>query len=52
MSEPQAVLFISNHGDIVGGGELSLLQLIGALNRSQWRPVLVVPGEGVVAEQA
>jgi L-malate glycosyltransferase len=52
MSEPQSVLFISNHGDIVGGGEISLLQLLGALDRSQWRPVLVVPHEGAVAEQA
>ena len=52
MSEPQSVLFISNHGDIVGGGEISLLQLLGALDHSQWRPVLVVPHEGAVAEQA
>ena len=52
MSAPQSILFISNHGDIVGGGEISLLQLIGALDRSQWRPVLAVPHEGAVAEQA
>jgi glycosyltransferase involved in cell wall biosynthesis len=52
VSEAKSVLFISNHGDIVGGGELSLLQLIGALDRSQWSPVLVVPQEGAVAEQA
>ena len=52
MSRPQAVLFISNHGAVVGGGEISLLQLISALDTAQWRPVLVVPGEGAVAERA
>jgi glycosyltransferase involved in cell wall biosynthesis len=52
MSRPQSILFISNHGDIVGGGEISLLQLIRALDRSQWKPVLIVPHEGAVAKEA
>lgn len=52
MSRPASVLFISNHGDIVGGGEISLLQLMGALDRSQWKPLLVVPHEGAVAKEA
>jgi len=52
MSRPQSILFISNHGDIVGGGEISLLQLMRALDHSQWKPVLVVPHEGAVAKEA
>ena len=52
MNSPPSVLFISNHGDIVGGGEISLLQLIGALNGSEWKPVLIVPHEGAVAKEA
>ena len=50
MTAPQTVLFVSNHGDIRGGGEISLLGLLDGLRRSpSWRPVLVVPEEGVVA---
>jgi glycosyltransferase involved in cell wall biosynthesis len=50
MNARQTVLFISNHGDICGGGEISLLGLLDGLTRSQsWRPVLVVPEEGAVA---
>jgi glycosyltransferase involved in cell wall biosynthesis len=52
MSRPQSILFISNHGDIVGGGEISMLQLMCALDRSQWKPLLVVPYEGAVAKEA
>lgn len=43
------VLFISNHADIVGGGELSLLTLLEGLDRSHWSPTVVVPGDGAVA---
>ena len=50
MTTPQTVLFVSNHGDIRGGGEISLLGLLDGLRRSlSWRPVLVVPEEGSVA---
>ena len=50
MTTPQTVLFVSNHGDIRGGGEISLLSLLDGLRRSlSWRPVLVVPEEGSVA---
>jgi len=43
------VLLISNHADIVGGGELSLLTLLEGLDRSRWSPMVVVPAEGAVA---
>lgn len=46
------LLFLSNHGPIVGGGEISLLTLMTALDPARWRPLLVVPEEGRVAEAA
>lgn len=50
MTAPQTVLFISNHGDVRGGGEISLLGLLDGLTRSHsWRPVLLVPEEGSIA---
>ncbi len=49
MSTPRTILVVSNHGEIVGGGEVSLLALLGGLNQAQWVPVVVVPNEGDVA---
>lgn len=46
---PRTVLLVSNHSEIVGGGEISLLVLLEGLDRARWRPVAVVPGEGPVA---
>ena len=40
---------MSNHGRIVGGGELSLMDLLRGLDRDRWAPALVVPEEGGVA---
>ena len=48
-SRPTSILVVSNHGAIVGGGELSLLDLLRGLDRDRWAPVLVVPEEGEVA---
>jgi glycosyltransferase involved in cell wall biosynthesis len=48
-SRPASILVVSNHGAIVGGGELSLLDLLHGLDRDRWAPVLVVPDEGEVA---
>ncbi len=48
-SRPTAILVVSNHGAIVGGGELSLMDLLRGLDRDRWAPVLVVPDEGDVA---
>ena len=47
-SRPASILVVSNHGTIVGGGELSLLDLLRGLDRDRWAPVLVVPDEGEV----
>nr|MBI3613634.1 glycosyltransferase family 4 protein [Nitrospirota bacterium] len=40
---------VSNHGEIVGGGEISLLALLQGLDRTRWNPEVVVPSEGEVA---
>jgi glycosyltransferase involved in cell wall biosynthesis len=47
-SRRTSILVVSNHGAIVGGGELSLLDLLRGLDRDRWAPVLVVPEEGGV----
>ena len=49
MSTPRTVLVVSNHGEIVGGGEVSLLTLLEGLDRARWSPIAVVPSEGAVA---
>ncbi|HYS18450.1 MAG TPA: glycosyltransferase [Candidatus Binatia bacterium] len=46
---PASILVVSNHGRIVGGGELSLMDLLRGLDRDRWAPALVVPEEGGVA---
>ncbi len=49
MTVPGPVLVVSNHGEIVGGGEVSLLGLLKGLDRARWHPTVVVPEEGAVA---
>ncbi len=51
-SRPTSILVVSNHGSIVGGGELSLLDLLRRLDRDRWAPVLVAPEEGEVGNRA
>ncbi|MGH7347489.1 MAG: glycosyltransferase, partial [Candidatus Rokuibacteriota bacterium] len=48
-SRPASLLVVSNHGAVVGGGELSLIDLLRGLDRDRWAPVLVVPEDGEVA---
>ena len=48
-SRPASILVVSNHGAVVGGGELSLMDLLRGLDRDRWGPVLVVPEDGEVA---
>ena len=43
---------VSNHGHIVGGGEESLLALLGGLDRARWAPTVVVPTDEAVAARA
>src|SRR5207247_11197429 len=49
MTKPVTVLVVSNHGDIVGGGEISLIALVANLDRTRWVPIVVVHSEGGVA---
>lgn len=49
MTAARPVLVLSNHGEIVGGGEVSLLTLLKGLDRSRWAPTVVVPSDGAVA---
>ncbi len=51
MTMAYPVLLVSNHAEIVGGGEVSLLMLLGALDRVRWAPIVVVPAEGMVARR-
>ncbi|HXF92291.1 MAG TPA: glycosyltransferase [Nitrospiraceae bacterium] len=51
MTTAHPVLLVSNHAEIVGGGEVSLLMLLGALDRVRWAPIVVVPAEGMVARR-
>ncbi len=44
-----SVLYVSHHAEIVGGGEISLLQLAGQLDRERWSPLMVLPGPGPMA---
>jgi glycosyltransferase involved in cell wall biosynthesis len=46
---PTPILVVSNHGAVVGGGELSMLDLLRGLDRRRWAPALVVPEDGAVA---
>lgn len=46
---PSPVLVVSNHGEIVGGGEVSLLGLLEHLDRARWAPIVVAPSEGAIA---
>jgi glycosyltransferase involved in cell wall biosynthesis len=48
---PTSILVVSNHGHLVGGGELSLMDLLRGLDRSRWAPALVVPEDGGVASR-
>ncbi|HZS94018.1 MAG TPA: glycosyltransferase family 4 protein [Chloroflexota bacterium] len=51
MATVRSVLMVSNHAEIVGGGEISLLGLLEALDRARWAPIAVVPAEGVAAQR-
>jgi glycosyltransferase involved in cell wall biosynthesis len=48
----KTVLYTTPFADIFGGGQESLLVLLGALDRAKYRPLLAVPAEGEVARRA
>mgnify|MGYP000921845888 CR=1 FL=1 len=40
------VLYVESSGDFLGGGQISLYELLGNLDRSVVEPILLCPGEG------
>lgn len=52
MAGPTPIALLSNHGQVVGGGEISLLDLAAGLDRSRWTAVVVTPDEGEVAARS
>ena len=44
------VLFVESHGDIIGGGQISLMALMQGLDGARYEASCVCPGEGTMAE--
>lgn len=45
------ILYISDTGDIIGGGEISLLNILSRLNKDRFFPLVICPSDGeLVAE--
>ena len=49
--DPWTVAYLSFYGDIAGGGEISLLHLVQALDRQRVRPILLCPQEGELSRK-
>ncbi len=47
--EPRRVVLVSERADFYGGGQRSLRDLAGALLRTSWSPIAVLPGPGPLA---
>lgn len=45
------ILYISDTGDIIGGGELSLLGILSKLNKEKFNPLVVCPFRGDLTEE-
>lgn len=45
------VAYIFNSSRIIGGGEISFLDLIGEIGNHGYEPVAIVPGEGEISER-
>ena len=52
MPEPFPVLYICPFAEVVGGGQLSLLLLIANLDRSRYRPIILLPSPGEMSRRA
>lgn len=48
--EARRVLLLSGRADFYGGGQRSLCDLAGALRRTDWSPIAVLPGPGPLAD--
>ncbi|MDI6642077.1 MAG: glycosyltransferase family 4 protein [Elusimicrobiota bacterium] len=45
------ILYVANSGEIIGGGEISLLELLSKLNKERFHPIVVCPYRGDLAEE-
>lgn len=48
---PANVLYLSDTGEVIGGGQVSLLGLLERLDRRRFRPIVVVPQHGDFEEK-
>lgn len=46
------ILYLDHHPDIIGGGQISLLQLIKKLDKKKFKPILVCPQKGELSKEA
>jgi glycosyltransferase involved in cell wall biosynthesis/GT2 family glycosyltransferase len=49
-SEKSSILFIANSGDITGGGQISLLNLLKNMDRNKFMPFVVCPSQGTMVD--
>lgn len=48
---PKNILYLAHHGDIRGGGQISLLELLKNLDTTRFKPVVACPSEGSLVEE-
>ena len=51
MSGTYTILYLANSGDIIGGGQISLLGLLKRLNRGKYYPLVICPEEGSLFDE-
>jgi glycosyltransferase involved in cell wall biosynthesis len=51
-TERKKIIYVSNFGDVRGGGEISLLNLLEKIDRSRFEPVLILPERGGMEKYA
>jgi glycosyltransferase involved in cell wall biosynthesis len=52
MSKAITILYLEHHSAIIGGGQISLLQLLKNLDREKFKPLLVCPERGQLSAEA
>jgi len=45
------IAYVYNHSYFLGGGEISLYELVRYLDKQQYEPIVIVPGDGPIADQ-
>ncbi|MDP2939657.1 MAG: glycosyltransferase [Candidatus Omnitrophota bacterium] len=45
------ILYVENFGDIIGGGQISLLNLLERLDKEKFEPIVVCPTEGSLVKR-